>query len=579
MELTLEQKRAVALARARLAVSASPPKPLGKPEELSFAEKNIAPLLEAVGIGAIPEAPVRGMVQGAADPVIGVAQAFAPSGSGMDTAIRDQLSKYEDSRGQDKGTMDGWRMAGSILGPLSMLTGGAGATTGALGRIGQGIGMGVVGGATNPVTGKPEDFWEDKGTQTAIGALLGGVLPGAWEGAKAGGRLIRNVVQPNLGKSGAVRSAGRLGRELAGDKTDDVIEALARSHGNETAGQATVGTGSAEFAALSDIAGSYKPTPRDALLDAQQAARADKIKAIAQTPEDLAAAKAARKSQAATNYSASGAVKMAPDEELASLLERPSMQSALKRAESLAKEAGEPFDLTSGQNMHYMKMAMDDLQSNPERFGIGATEVKAIGDTQRRFIDWIERNNEAYGKARSDFREASKPINQMVAGAELEKALTSGAGKERATAFTNKVRDITSIPELQRKTGANRFGSIEDVLTAKQMGDVKGVARELSRDVELEKKVASGMRKATSVVGDFGQPHPMSVLDRGVMIANAIVRRASGHGSKKTMDALAELNLQPGGLAEAMRNAKPYERSQIIDALMRMQAAGIGQAQ
>lgn len=530
----------------------------------------------------------RGMAQGVADQAIGLWQLrenldpakriFDPKGvSHANEFVREQNKDYEQSRGASSGTFDPSRLAGGVVGPLSIFTAGGGATAGAVGRIAQGAAGGFFGGVSNPVT--DGDYDSTKAGQAVVGTVLGAVLPGAWELAKGGGRLIRNIIEPSLGKAGAERSAGRLANEAAGSRKEDVIAALAAAKARETAGQASVPAGSAEFAALTEIAAKNKPSEFVKRAGEQQSARASAIGIIAGTPEELAKAKVARGAQAQADYGAANAIVAKPDADLIKLFDRPSIEKAFSRATELARESGDTVDLASGKNLHYMKMAMDDLIKNPERFGIGATEAKAIGDTQRKFISWIEGQNPSYATARSNFREASKPINQMVAGAELEKALTSGTGKERVGAFTNAVDNATRIPELQRKSGAQRFGSLDEVLTPEQMATVQGVKGELVRDVEFADLAKAGMPKALNLVGQMDKTGAPNMLDRTMMIVNAIANRAAGRGSKKTMDALSDLSLEPGGLAEAMRKATPFQRSQIIDALMRAQGVSAGQAQ
>lgn len=688
MALTIEQQRAVAQARARRRrQEQSPPKPPGPPEELSFAEKYIAPALEAIGVGAIPEKAVRGLVQGGADPVLGAAQLVLPEGSAPDEAIKRQLKDYEASRGPDAG-FDWSRMAGNVaLSPLAMLGFGAPAAASAAGRIGQGMGMGAVGGATNPVTA--DDFWGEKAGQTAMGTAFGGALPGAWELTKGGGRWARNLVEPLMGSRGAQRSAGRLANEVSGSKRDEIINAMLAARGKvpgsrPTAGQAALPAGSAEFSALTEIASRAKPTPAAARAGEQQAARAAAIREIAKTPAELEAAKLARREVAEEGYKRIAGDRISPKSEaqlmrdavaekaaskaralqekgkfetfaaenevrgasfepvpgmprvssrasnfperaaegveaakdagtayaarkaeenflrntmemlketvgldersLYPLLDRPSMQEALKRAAKGAQERGGYFPSKTGDkfsvaNLQRMKEALDDIVRDPKTSGIGATEAREIESTRNAFVNWLENRSPAWKEARLDYKEASRPINKMVVGAELEKALTSGTGRERATAFANKVADIHRIPELQTRTKANRFGSAADILDPAEMGKVRGVADELAGNADLADLASRGMPKALKQVGEFEPQGGPNFLDRVWMMTNAIVNRASGKAGKRTMDALADLDLDPQALAKSMQDAAPAQRKKIVDALMRAQAVAIGQSQ
>lgn len=551
-------------------------KPLGKPEELTFAEKYVAPVLEAAGVGKAPG--VKGLVQGGADPVLGAAQIVLPEGSAPDKAIKQQLKDYEASRGSDAGSFDFARMVGgAALSPLALLGLGAPGAATAAGRVGQGVGMGALGGGTNPVTA--DDFWGTKGAETATGAVLGGVLPGAWETAKLGGRWVRDLVQPSLGKWGAERSAGRLANEAAGSKRDEIIEALAAAKARETAGQAALPARSAEFSALTEIAGRNKPTEAAARAAEQQAGRAAEIRSIAKTPADLKAAKQARSDMADFTYGQAYKEQIKADPELARLASNPYFRQALGAADKLAKARSVNPKSNLTEYLQFVKEGLDVQLGKKGDDALSATEKATVGEVKEQLLGWLAKKNPKFEQARATFASDSKPINEMVVGAELEKALTSGTGKERVTSFTNAVENAQRIPELQRKTGAQRFGSIEEILGAEKFGKVKGVKDELVRDVELGDLAIAGMPKTQRMVGDFEPQKFVNPLERAIMIVNAMITRAAGRGSKRTMDALSDLALDPKALSKSMQDATPFERQQIVDALMRMNAAGIGQGQ
>lgn len=602
----------------------------------------------------------RGAAQGVADQAIGLWQLrenldpakrlFAPEIiKHANDFVREQDKDYEQSRGASAGTFDPSRMAGGVVGPLSAFTIGGGATVGAAGRLAQGAAGGFLGGVTNPVT--DEDYGSAKAGQVVAGTVLGTLLPGAWELAKGGGRLIRNIIEPSLGKAGAERSAGRLANEAAGSRKEDVIAALAAAKARETAGQASVPAGSAEFAALTEIAAKNKPSEFVKRAGEQQSARAAAIGGIAGTPEELAKAKldrgteakrlygeikdrkvdprseqqivnarvraAEERTQAAkdtdfvpvpgmprvtSGYNPEVARKAADEAELKSAVEllresigfdnksfgalydRPSIQEAVAAAQRGARESGGYFPKKAGEkfsveNLQTMKQYLDDVIKDPAASGLKASDAARVSRTRDSFVDWLSSAVPEWRDARVAYKEASKPINQKIVGAELEKALTSGTGKERVGAFTSAVDNATRIPELQRKSGAQRFGSLDEVLTPEQMATVQGVKGELVRDVELADLAQAGMPKALNLVGDISKVPTVGMIDRVVTIVNALANRAAGKGGQKTMDALSDLSLEPGGLAEAMRKATPFQRSQIIDALMRAQGVSAGQAQ
>lgn len=479
----------------------------------------------------------------------------------------------------------------------------SGGIVGGPGKVGLNM---LAGGAGGLAAGAAREGGGGPIAQIVAAILASAGVGGATRAGKIGAEIVDAAVVPGGGKRSAVRATAN----IVSDR-EAVADALMRAKKGQTAAQAAAGTGDAELAAIERIARENAPTRFQAVDDAQQASRAARIGDIAKTPEALSAAKAARESQAKVAYGESSKVVSKADSEFADLLSRPSMSRVMKRADELASEqgkqlkvgvnkpeevipglivdeSGEALSKTvipatsekwSGESLHYMKMAMDDLIKNPERFGIGAKEAQAIGDTQRQFIKWIEKNNPAYALARTGYRDASKPINKMVVGASLEKALTSGTGKERATTFTNAVENAQRIPELQNRSGANRFGSITDVLDDAEMAKVRGVADEFRTDARVDELMRAGSPKVAKLYkGELEKVTLPQMLTRPVMIASAILRRAQGYGSQRTTDALSDY-MSPETVREFGRALKDYSkddiRKLIVEAIMAGSAGGI----
>lgn len=108
---------------------------------------------------------------------------------GVDQQVREGEAAYQASRGEDAGTLDGFRIAGSVLSPANIAIG---SRIPKVAGMGKSIAAGAAGGAAvsalNPVTG-PGNYAEEKGKQVATGAAFGGLVP-----AVAGG--VARVVSP-----------------------------------------------------------------------------------------------------------------------------------------------------------------------------------------------------------------------------------------------------------------------------------------------------------------------------------------------------------------------------------------------
>ena len=131
-------------------------------------------------------------------------------------------------------------------------------------------------------------------------------------------------------------------------------------------------------------------------------------------------------------------------------------------------------------------MAMDDLISNPERFGIGATEVKAIAGTRSDFLKWLTAKSPDYEAARKAFAKASEGINVMQVGQQLEKSLTAPlAAAERPGPFATAMREAPST--LKKATGTPRFKNLEQAVGAENAAAAEAVLADLSRAAQHEK--------------------------------------------------------------------------------------------
>jgi hypothetical protein len=169
--------------------------------------------------------PLTRLAMGAVSPVIGAAQLGAHAGDWLNEqmgiepvvspAIDTALQEFETAK---KKGMDYWAEKTGITAPSTapdwfglagtLGTGGV-ATKGlaipktSLGRVGQGAKIGATMGATTPVLkagDRPPDFLSEKATQTGLGAVTGGAIPGVLEAGKGLGKLggqFADLVRPS----------------------------------------------------------------------------------------------------------------------------------------------------------------------------------------------------------------------------------------------------------------------------------------------------------------------------------------------------------------------------------------------
>ena len=221
MEMTIEQRRAIAIASARLR--------LQKPQEEPAFEREARELLSVTTPELIAgSAPVR-FALGAASPILGAAQLGAEAlGDKTGTERLAQLERMKQAGmkayGQEGVDIAG--IGGTVMSPAFLAAGKAiPAAASTLGKIGQGAVVGAVAGATTPVTNE-EDYWSSKGGQTLMGAAVGGLVPGTIEFAKAFGRGVRNIGQMFTQK-GAGKILSRYQTRITGEENiPQVTQAL-----------------------------------------------------------------------------------------------------------------------------------------------------------------------------------------------------------------------------------------------------------------------------------------------------------------------------------------------------------------
>ena len=523
--------------------------------------------------------------KGAAAPALGGVQLLANL-VGMGGPINERLAETEamTQRGRKEGGSTGfdwWSAGGNALSPVFMGAAKAlPATTGAGGRIGQGSLFGLGAGLTEPVTNAQDGgYFGTKGTQAAMGAITGAALPAAWEGAKVVGRGVRNVVQPYMGQWGADAAAGRLARSTAGDKAEEVITALQNARefvpgSRPTAGQAAAEAGSAEFSALQKLAAERKPTPYAEIERNQNAARIDALRTIGGTKKDLADAVAQRATDAKANYGLAYQQQIAADPQLAVIAKNPYFKDAIPDAMKLAEAEGisPKTDLT--RFLHFVKISMDKQIGRVGDTALSNTERGAVNSVKSELVDWLAKKNPAYDSARAEFAAASKPINQMEVGQELERRLVpalSEEAKQRAGVFANAVREAPQT--IKRATGNPRFDELNQVLRPDQMETVRGVLGDLERDAVTNALASRGLPAAREAIGRaVPEAPPTGMFSPIISVTRGAYNRLTGKATDKIIDDLAVRMQDPAKMAELMKNAKPAERQKIVDAIMQYQA-------
>lgn len=402
----------------------------------------------------------------------------------------------------DKSLMNtGAGIGGNIAGNVAMalpaaLAGPAGAT------IGAQAGIGALQGALQPVGTK-----DSRLQNVGVGAVAGAALPTALRAAKV---LKAGLVDP-FTEAGRTRIVGGALNRAAANPVDAAAN-LEMAQGatpgfNPTAGQASNDAG---LASVERAARAIDPAGFGDIDSTQRAALVNALRIVTKTPEDRAAAVAARDQAVKPLYAEAKQAVVPGDDEIAALLQRPSMEAGQKRAAALAAERGEPFTINAGMParqvetgmldasgnplmrtvpddpgslqgnaLHDLKMGLDDAIGSPGIGGMQGAERNAALGTKNDFMTWLENRIPAYGQAKSTYADMSKPINQMDIGQELTNRfippLADGMAvpfSSRASSFANALRNGDKL--AQNVTGM-KGATLGGIMEPEQMGLLRGV--------------------------------------------------------------------------------------------------------
>jgi hypothetical protein len=332
-----------------------------------------------------------------------------------------------------------------------------------------------IGGATVPALlsrGRtaPESLAMATGKGTGLGFVSGA---GAGEGT-LGDTSRRRVVWRNYGRwlllhynllvgstgkayrsvvDGMFASPNRLGKDAARDAIKSALEADA---GTVDQAIATVLSKAGKPYSLADIGpntrayldaanvlpGPGKKAAKDFLdkRDRGIAARLtsdiqDAFGSRASFFDEFNALKEARSDLGKRLYERALSKKIPVNKELTGLLQRPSLQDAYNRGITIARERGMPVPKTRVENgklmtdqgevtdidtefLHILKMGLDDVVFTGKSpvSGIGTTALNSVKDTRAQFLNFIDRNNAAYKRARNYWAGETSAMDSMQMG-------------------------------------------------------------------------------------------------------------------------------------------------------------------
>jgi hypothetical protein len=308
---------------------------------------------------------------------------------------------------------------------------------------GKGTGLGFVSGA-----GSGEGTLGDRAEEGLFGAAMGFVATPALQLAgRATGKAYRSVVD------GMFASPNRLGKDAARDAIKSALEAdagtvdqaiaIVLSKAGKPYSLADIGPNTRAYLdAANVLPGPGKKAAKDFLdkRDRGIAARLtsdiqDAFGSRASFFDEFNALKEARSDLGGKLYKRALSKQIPVTTELTALLKRPSLEDAYNRGITIARERGMPVPKTRVENgklmtdqgevtdidtefLHILKMGLDDVVFTGKSpvSGIGSTALNSVKDTRAQFLNFIDRNNPSYKRARDYWAGETSAMDAMQMG-------------------------------------------------------------------------------------------------------------------------------------------------------------------
>lgn len=459
----------------------------------------------------------------------------------------------------------------------------------------------LLGGASGAAAGGTKEASGDDNLALAAGIMAAPAGAAAAGTAQRAAKVLRAGLVDPFTENGRTRIVGGLVRRSAADADAAASNMLSRSGTtpgfNPTAGQAS---GDAGVASLERTARAIDPAGFGGVDQSQRSSLIEALRSVAKTPEEKAAAVAAREAAVKPLYAAAKSAVVDGDSTIDALLKRPSMSAASGRAAKLAAERGDKFAISAGAPeqtvstglldaqgnplqqtapatpsrlggaaLHDLKMGLDDAIGNPGLGGMQGAERNAALGTKEEFLKWVEQKIPEYAQAKSTYADMSRPINQMDIGQELYNRfippLADGAAVPfRATADAY----ARALNRNGDKLAANVTGmngvKLKSIMEPEQMDLLRGVVSDSQMKAAAE-NIGRGVgsdtvqKMATSnLIGQSGLPSwitsfaPLRPLGGMLKTAGDILYSKSDETMRHL---LADMLKDPARTAAAMKQA------------------------
>ena len=410
----------------------------------------------------------------------------------------------------------------------------------------------------------------------AEGAMLG-----------LGGRLILGPAAKALGWISDTATgkliqvkAGKIVRELAGNKVDAIRNAAANAPANLTAGQATANVTAPAIQTLQSRMNTRNINESTALAEQEAADRLANLQGV--TP-DKAAAKIARTTVSEPFYKEADKAIIPIDPELKAIFNR-LPEGTINAAKELAKREGRPFIFgesvpgtetatrvggtpqITGESLHYIKLALSDIANSQVTKAAGKAAQRATQGVLSDYLTAVEARIPSYGQARQAFKAGSEPVNQAEVLNKMREILSTKEGRESAKPFLNALGKGEQAL-LKKATGYARYedGDLTKLLTPQQMDTVNNIAAQLDRNLTMAEYAGLGGEKyANTLRKETGLFRIPNILSPKVAVTNEALSALENKISDKLMTTLEQGMKSGQSLAKLIDTLPASDRNLVL---------------
>lgn len=374
---------------------------------------------------------------------------------------------------------------------------------------------------------------------------------------------------------GTKNAATEILKETTGPRIGQVRKALVEADKKLTAGQATTPAGSHETSALFKMAEKRDPSAYSEIRQAQEAKRIGKLRGEAKSPETQAYMENIQKGVSDKLYDAARKGEV-PKENVQGIVnkidkliednvgnqrfvsELTEIKKGLVSKEGVRTNAKQVFSTVDG-----LRIALNQQGYGPIKGQLNSLKKEIAGLTDQ------------YKQAEQFYAQTSRPLTQMGIFQELIDTLTPKLGsKEKATQYVNAITGRTQALTMKKASGGKKpiAGEFEAALKPEQSNLIKRIGEELDNNAKYSEQAISGAVRMNEMAGTMWNSPKVTILERGFVVFNAILKRVEGRNARITLEKLADLG-KPENRAELVRlldEAMPEELAILQQSSMRV---------